>query len=414
MLSVENWAEIRRLHRGEGIPIKAIARMMGCSKNTVKKALAADEPPRYQRKPVGSIVDAVEPQIRELLQAYPTMPATVIAERIGWDHSIRVLRDRVAELRPVYLPPDPASRTVYRPGELAQFDFWFPDITLPVGCGQTRTATRLPVLTMVSGYSRVRAAVLVPSRGEQDLFAGWWANLLTLGAVPRTLVWDGESAVGRWRARAPELTAATHAFRGVLGAKVIICKPADPEAKGMVERFHDHLETSFLPGRTFSSPADFNAQIAGWVAGSNHRRMRVLGCTPADRVAADRAAMLPLPPVAPATGWSWSTRLPRDHYVRLDANDYSVHPGVVGRRIQVTADLERVVVTCEGVVVAEHPRSWAKHQSFTDPAHAAAAVALRRGRLAVPVPPAATEVEQRDLSVYDALIAEALVDEGVA
>ena len=380
MLSVENWAEIRRLHRGEGIPIKAIARMMGCSKNTVKKALAAQSPPRYQRAPVGSIVDAVEPQIRELLKAYPTMPATVIAERIGWDRSIRVLRDRVAELRPVYLPPDPASRTVYRAGELAQFDFWFPDITLPVGCGQTRTATRLPVLTMVSGYSRFRAAVLVPSRGEQDLFAGWWANLLTLGAVPRTLVWDGEGAVGRWRARAPELTAATHAFRGVLGAKVI----------------------------------DFNAQIAGWVAGSNHRRMRVLGCTPEDRVAADRAAMLPLPPVAPATGWSWSTRLPRDHYVRLDANDYSVHPGVVGRRIQVTADLERVVVTCEGVVVAEHPRSWAKHQSFTDPAHAAAAVALRRGRLAVPVPPAATEVEQRDLSVYDALIAEALVDEGVA
>ncbi|MEX5237972.1 helix-turn-helix domain-containing protein, partial [Kocuria arenosa] len=148
MLSVENWAEIRRLHRGEGIPIKAIARMMGCSKNTVKKALAAQSPPRYQRAPVGSIVDAVEPQIRELLKAYPTMPATVIAERIGWDRSIRVLRDRVAELRPVYLPPDPASRTVYRAGELAQFDFWFPDITLPVGCGQTRTATRLPVLTM--------------------------------------------------------------------------------------------------------------------------------------------------------------------------------------------------------------------------------------------------------------------------
>jgi hypothetical protein len=39
-------------------------------------------------------------------------PATVILERIGWDRSIRVLRDRVAELWPAYLPPDPASRTV--------------------------------------------------------------------------------------------------------------------------------------------------------------------------------------------------------------------------------------------------------------------------------------------------------------
>lgn len=142
--------------------------------------------------------------------------------------------------------------------------------------------------------------------------------------------------------------------------------------------------------------------------------MRVLGCAPAERVEADRAVMLPLPPVAPVTGWPWPTRLPRDHYVRLDANYYSVRPGAVARRIQVAAELERVLVRCERVVVAEHPRSWAKHQSFTYPAHAAAAVTLRRSRLAVPVPPAATEVEQRDLRVYDALTAEALIDEGVA
>jgi transposase len=85
-----------------------------------------------------STVDAVELRIRQLLQAYPTMPATVIAERIGWTWSIRVLRYRVAELRPVYLPPDPASRTSYVAGEIAQCDPWFLPITLPVGFGQVR------------------------------------------------------------------------------------------------------------------------------------------------------------------------------------------------------------------------------------------------------------------------------------
>ena len=59
---------------------------------------------RYERKPAGSIVDVAEPRIRELLKAYPTMSATVIAERIGWERLVRVLRDRVAELRPAYLP----------------------------------------------------------------------------------------------------------------------------------------------------------------------------------------------------------------------------------------------------------------------------------------------------------------------
>ena len=104
MLSVENWAEIRRLHRAEGMPIKTIARVMGISRNTVRAALRSDGAPKDERTESGSIVDPEEPRIRALLQAWPTMPATVIAERIGWGRSIRVLSDRVADLRPVYQP----------------------------------------------------------------------------------------------------------------------------------------------------------------------------------------------------------------------------------------------------------------------------------------------------------------------
>jgi transposase len=68
------------------------------------------------------------------------MPATVIAERIRWSYSIRTRSGRVRELRPLYLPPDPASRTTYQAGEIAQCDFWFPDVTMPVGYGQVRSA----------------------------------------------------------------------------------------------------------------------------------------------------------------------------------------------------------------------------------------------------------------------------------
>jgi transposase len=196
VLGVEDWAEIRRLRRAEGMPILAIARVMGVSRNTVKRALASQGPPRYQRPARGSIVDVVEPQIRELLRAWPSMPATVVAERIGWDRSIRVLRERVSALRPAYLPPEPAGRTAYLAGELAQCDLWFPPVTVPVGFGQCRTATRLPVLVMVSGYSRWLVARLLPSRGAEDLFAGWWQLLVELGGVPKALVWDQEAAVG--------------------------------------------------------------------------------------------------------------------------------------------------------------------------------------------------------------------------
>jgi transposase len=418
VLSVEDWAEIRRLHRAEGLSIKMITRVMGVSRNTVRAAVASDVPPKYERRPAGSIVDEFEPRIRELLRAFPTMPATVIAERVGWTRGKTVFADRVRQLRPVYLPPDPASRTSYAAGEIGQCDFWFPDITLPVGYGQTRTAMQLPVLTMVCGYSRWLSAVLVPSRRAEDLFAGWWQHLDRLGAVPRVLVWDGEGAVGRWRAGRSELTRDCQGFRGTLGAKVIICRPADPEAKGLIERAHDYLERSFLPGRTFASPADFNTQLQAWLGLVNQRTRRALGCAPTDRIVADRAAMLTLPPVPPAVGWRVSTRLARDHYLRLDGNDYSVHPGVIGRRVELLADLHRVRMLCDGTLVADHPRLWAKHQTVSDPDHVEAAKLLRRKHLDLARPttgrqPSTTpDVEVRRLTDYDTALG--LTDQGVA
>jgi transposase len=65
VLTVEHWAEIRRLHRAEAMPIKAIARHLGISRNTVRAAVASDgRRGRWTR---------FEPRIPELLAAYPTM-----------------------------------------------------------------------------------------------------------------------------------------------------------------------------------------------------------------------------------------------------------------------------------------------------------------------------------------------------
>jgi transposase len=162
-----------------------------------------------------------------------------------------------------------------------------------------------------------------------------------------------------------------------------------------VERLHDYLERAFLPGRTFTGPGEVNAQLQSFLARANTRQHRALGCRPADRIEADRAGMLALPPVPPVVGWRHGTRLPRDHYVRLDGNDYSVHPAVIGRRIEVTADPHRIRVACEGRLVADHERAWATHQTISDPEHVAAARALRQERLGIVRPASAPEVEQR-------------------
>ncbi len=251
---MEDWAEIRRLFRSEGLSGRAIAERLGVARNTVASALASQQPPKYERVSRGSAVDEFEPAIRLLLEQFPSMPATVIAERIGWTRSPSTLRAKVGQLRPLYRGVDPADRTVYSAGELAQCDLWFPPVKIPLGSGQLGTP---PVLVMTSGFSRFITAAMIPSRTTGDLLAGMWSLLLVFGASPRTLVWDNETGIGQGR----KLTAAAAAFAGTIGIKILQVRPRDPEAKGVVERANGYFETSFLPGRCFESALDFNLQL---------------------------------------------------------------------------------------------------------------------------------------------------------
>ena len=117
-----------------------------------------------------------------------------------------------------------------------------------------RRPTQLPVLTMVTGYSRWLSAVLIPTRAAEDLFAGWWQLISGLGAVPRVLVWDGEGAIGRWRGGRVELTGECQAFRGTLGAKVIVLQAGRARAQGH-HRTGARLPGALVPARPRPSPA---------------------------------------------------------------------------------------------------------------------------------------------------------------
>jgi len=377
------------------MPIKAIVRRLGISRNAVRRALASSEPPRYERVARGSRVDAVEPQIRVLLRDTPTMPATVIAERIGWEYGLTVLKERVAVLRPFYLPPDPASRTSYDPGDRVQCDLWEPPVDIPLGWGQ---------VVFTAGYSRMRWATMVCSKQAPDLIAGHWRLLELMSACPREFVWDNEGAVGGWRRGKPTLTPAFEAFRGSVGARFHLCRPRDPEAKGLTERNNGYLETSFLPGRSFDGPADFNTQLGGWLQTANARHSRRIECAPSARWAADQAAMLTLPPTPAGLGWCSRVRLPRDYYVRVASNDYSVDPAMIGRLVDVTATLERVTIRWQGTIVGDHDRCWARHQTITDPEHRRRGFELahaHRQPAAERIDMVTGEVHGPDLGVYD-------------
>lgn len=391
------------MHKAEGMPIKAIVRRLGVARNTVRAALASDEPPAYRRAPRGSLVDAVEPEVRKWLREDAKMPATVIAERIGWEYSITILKDRVRQIRPEYAGVDPADRIVHQPGQAAQMDLWFPEPRIPVAFGQ---AAMLPVLVMTLTFSKFLAAVMLPSRQGGDLTAGMWQLIAQVGAVSKTLVWDRESAIGG-KGKVTQLAAA---FAGTLATRVVLAPPADPEFKGMTERNNGFFETSFLPGRRFVSPADFNSQLQDWLPRANARTVRSLGGRPIDVLDRDLAAMTALPPHPPTTGLQARVRLGRDYYVRVDGNDYSVDPRMIGRLVDVTATLTRVIVVCDGTAVADHERSWATGGVVTDPAHVVIAKGLRsqysaakRDRARAELASPERRVMFRDPGVYDDL-----------
>ena len=392
---MEDWALIRRLHTSERLPQAQIARELGISRNTVAKAIASTDPPSYSRAPVPTSFEPFEQQVRDLLEGTWSMPATVLAERVGWTDSASWFRQHVADIRPEYAPTDPADRIVYHPGDQVQCDLWFPEPKIPVADG---TQVMLPVLVMVASFSKFITAVMIPSRTTADLLAGMWLLLATqLGAVPRRLIWDNETGIGRRN----HLAAGVGEFCGALATRIHQLKAYDPESKGGVERMNGYFETSFLPGRDFTGPADFNHQMGEWLPKANTRRVRALKARPVDLLDADRAAMLVLPPLAPPVGLRLKIRLPRDYYVRVFGNDYSVDPVAIGRLVDVVADLDQITVHLGGRLVAQHPRAWGNALTITDPVHVTTAARLREA-FGKPRPaPDTGEVVLRDLADYD-------------
>ncbi len=398
MVGVEQWAEIRRLHFVRGLGIREIHRQTGLHRATIRRAIESDRPPSYRRPGRGSKLDPFKDEVHRLLREEPTLPGQRVRELLeplGFVGSKTIVDDYLREVRPLFAPrPRTFQRTVYRPGELCQFDVWQPREEVPVGHGQTRTGW---VVVACLGYSRAGAGVLVFSKETPDLLAGIAGCIERLGALPGTLVWDRQAGIHGHAGRPSDAFAA---FCGQLRVGWHFCEPADPQAKGAVERLQGYAETNFEPGRRFANEQDFQDQLDGWFTKVNARTHKSLRARPVDRLLEEHEVMAALPAAGmPQTARRWVMRVPPDPHLRLDTNDYSLDPDLVGRRVEVIVDQRTVTAVAldTGEIACRHARSFARHRTITALEHARS---LREGRK-----PAETQVEVRPLARYDALIA---------
>ena len=111
------------------------------SRNTVRRLVALEEPPRYERKAAGSKLDPHKGAILKMLDEDARVPATVVLERLrraGYGGGITIVWDYLREVRPLFVAAKSYQRTTYLPGELAQCDWWEPPLRVPVGRGVWR------------------------------------------------------------------------------------------------------------------------------------------------------------------------------------------------------------------------------------------------------------------------------------
>ncbi len=393
MLVVEQWAELRREHFVRGVAIKELVRRTGLSRNTIRAALRSDEPPAFKCAERPSRLDPFRDEIHRLLKDDPRLSGVRVREEIeplGFDGSKTIVDDYLREVRPVFLRLRTHQRTVYRPGEICQWDLWEPSAPVPVGHGQVRRAW---VVVCCLGYSRAGAGALVFSKQAPDVLWGMSRCLWAIGGLPELMVWDREG--GR-------PTESYAAFCGRLPVGWHFCEPADPQAKGCVERLQGYMETNFEPGRRFANHLDYQLQLDAWFLKANARTHKTLRARPVDRLLEEREVMRALPESEPDLDRRWVLRVPPDPHVRFDTNDYSLDPNLVGRRVEVRVSQRELMAVAldTGELACRHERCLAKNRTVTALAHARA-LRERRGQ------PDVHEllVERRPLSVYDQLIA---------
>jgi transposase len=398
LVGVEQWAEIRRLHRVEGLSIREVSRRTGLHRKTVRRALVAAEPPKYSRPVAESKVDPFKDWICELLADDPKIQSQRLRElamELGYEGGKSIFDDYVREVRPRFLRPRTFQRTIYRPGELVQCDLWEPRELIPVGYGQRRRGW---VVTCEVCWSRVIAATLVFSKEAPDILFGLARNLWRIGVLPEKLVWDREAAI----ATGGRPTEAFASFCGQLEVGWVILEPRDPQAKGLLERSHRFMRTNFEPGRVFANHLDFQDRLDAWTEKANSRVHRTIRAVPAERLIEEKTRMRSLPARLPDIDRRQVIRVPAQPFIRVDRNDYSIDPAFAGRRVEVRVSQREItaVVLDTRELAARHRRVFAGGLTITDPAHQTLLErqrTTRRQRHEV-------EVEIRPLSRYDELI----------
>jgi len=355
--SALEWAQVRALV-ADGISEREIARRLGINRRTVARLAGSVEPPRYRRAPAASKLDPFEPVLRRLLEEWPQVKAPrateLLRDEYGYAGSVDLVKRRLRELRPSSARP--AQRTGYRPGQVLQLD-WAEMPTRPQLAGRER---RVYALVASLPYSGAQTAFFSLEMTIESFLEGHVRAFEWLGGVPRECVYDNLRAVVARRDRDEVIWNRRFLhLRGHYGFHSTACTPATPREKGSVEAAVRYLKTGFWPARRFADLRELDERYDEWRDRTCNRRTHASGRFPVDeRLAEERQALRPLPPVRFDWSAQRSTRVPVDCYLRHGRCFYRVPERLVHERVWLRFNRDQVWILHRGQEVARYPRSY--------------------------------------------------------
>ena len=382
MLDAATIAEIRRLHFAEHWRIGTIAAQLGVHPDAVRRVVCGEPGMRPPLLPRPRLIDPYLPWLRETLERYPRLCATVVHRMLrerGFRGGVSQLRRVVRELRPA--PPRRVfARLSSLPGEAAQVD-WADFGGVLVG----RARRRLSAFLLTFVHSRALYVEFFFDQALAQFLRGHVAAFEHFGGVPRAVASDNLRSVVlerhgdqiRFHPRYLELA-------GSYGFEARPCHIRASYEKGRVERSVRFLRDSFFAATAFSTLDTLNQSVRRWMADTaDQRRWMDDGARTVSEVFAEDEAprLLPLPRHPFDTSHRSRVRSEKLLWVRFDRNDYSIPPTAVGKDLTLLATDRDVRLLDGAVEIARHRRSYDQGQRLTDPAHTRALLALRRGAL---------------------------------
>ena len=375
MIDYQTFHQIRQLHDQEHLSAAQIAATLQLDERTISKWI---EVPTYQPRKTGkrkSKLDPFKGTIVRLLAQHPFTAAQLLhrLKEAGYTGGYSILKAFVQHVRPT---PTPAFLTLhFAPGQSAQVD-WGSAGFLPVG----QTRRQLSFFVMVLCYSRKLYVEFTLAQTQEHFLACHQRAFEYLNGVPAEIMVDNcKTAILSHPLGQPAVPHPRYLdFAQHYGFTIKACGPRKAHEKGRVEKAVHYVKQSFLAGLQLSSLEAINAAAQRWM--EEVANVRVHGethQTPQELFASEQPSLraLTVKPYEPAVV---QTVLGSQRCrITFDTNRYSVPPAYAGKTLVLKIYPTRLVLYHQDRVIAEHGRSYDRHQDFEKPEHVEELLAQR-------------------------------------